>query len=153
MAATCTEGHTQTHTYLRMKPPLMAICSRSSTTRAPGWLFTTPSWFPPQAWPPPLILPHTHFSQGGCHCCIVCLSFCVCVCKCICLCICMCVCACLVVLYVCMCVYAGQYVWHCVCMHGDVNVCMHGNVGKQQFTIKTYTVDEYMFSMHCVIWC
>lgn len=49
--------------YLRMKPPLMAICSRSSTTRAPGWLFTTPSWFAPQAWPPPLILPHTHSSQ------------------------------------------------------------------------------------------
>lgn len=28
--------------HLRIKPPLMAICSRSSTTRA-GWLATTPS--------------------------------------------------------------------------------------------------------------
>lgn len=34
--------------HLRMKPPLMAICSRSSTTRA-GWLATTPSWLLPQA--------------------------------------------------------------------------------------------------------
>lgn len=34
--------------HLRIKPPLMAICSRSSTTRA-GWLATTPSWLLPQA--------------------------------------------------------------------------------------------------------
>ena len=60
-----------------MKPPLMAICSRSSTTRAPGWLFTTPSWFAPQAWPPPLILPHTHFSQGQSVCYTVCLCLCI----------------------------------------------------------------------------
>lgn len=61
--------HAHTHTYLRMKPPLMAICSRSSITRAPGWLFTTPSWFPPQAWPPPLILTHT-FQSGPCELCV-----------------------------------------------------------------------------------
>lgn len=47
--------------HLRMKPPLMAICSRSSTTRA-GWLFTTPSWLLPQALLPPLFI--LHWSQG-----------------------------------------------------------------------------------------
>lgn len=41
--------------YLRMKPPLMAICSRSSTTRA-GWLATTPSWLFPQALLAPLFI-------------------------------------------------------------------------------------------------
>lgn len=41
--------------HLRMKPPLIAICSRSSTTRA-GWLFTTPSWLLPQALLPPLFI-------------------------------------------------------------------------------------------------
>ena len=40
---------------LRMKPPLMAICSRSSTTRA-GWLATTPSWLFPQALLAPLFI-------------------------------------------------------------------------------------------------
>lgn len=38
-----------------MKPPLMAICSRSSTTRA-GWLATTPSWLFPQALLAPLFI-------------------------------------------------------------------------------------------------
>lgn len=79
-----THTHTQTGSYLRMKPPLMAICSRSSITRAPGWLFTTPSWFAPQAWPPPLILPHTHFSQGQSVCYTVCLCLCICTCTCMC---------------------------------------------------------------------
>lgn len=41
--------------YLRMNPPLMAICSRSSTTRA-GWLATTPSWLFPQALLAPLFI-------------------------------------------------------------------------------------------------
>ncbi|KAG7244257.1 hypothetical protein INR49_004395 [Caranx melampygus] len=36
-------------------PPLMAICSRSSTTRA-GWLATTPSWLFPQALLAPLFI-------------------------------------------------------------------------------------------------
>lgn len=40
-----------------MKPPLMAICSRSSTTRA-GWLATTPSWLFPQALLAPLFILH-----------------------------------------------------------------------------------------------
>ena len=68
--------HVHVCAHLRMKPPLMAICSRSSTTRAPGWLFTTPSWFPPQAWPPPLILAHTS-SQSQCVCACVCVCVCV----------------------------------------------------------------------------
>lgn len=126
------QTNTPTHTlYLRMKPPLMAICSRSSTTRAPGWLFTTPSWFAPQAWPPPLILPHTHFSQGQCKCCIVCVRVYVGVHKCICACA-------LVYLFVditrtrCpvdvrvnICRSARVTLWVCVFVHWSVNVYMH----------------------------
>lgn len=48
-----------------MKPPLMAICSRSSTTRA-GWLATTPSWLFPQALLAPLfILAADSEEEGG----------------------------------------------------------------------------------------
>lgn len=94
-----THKSTPTHMngYLRMKPPLMAICSRSSTTRAPGWLFTTPSWFPPQAWPPPLILPHIQFSQSQCS-----FSFCMYMFMCV------HVYACLLMTeWLCMCVFVG----------------------------------------------
>lgn len=48
-------GSSELWSYLRMKPPLMAICSRSSTTRA-GWLATTPSWLLPQALLAPLFI-------------------------------------------------------------------------------------------------
>lgn len=95
-------GHAGVRAYLRMKPPLMAICSRSSTTRAPGWLFTTPSWFPPQAWPPPLILAHTHSSQ---RCSSTAppfpLSACV---------------------YVCVCVYMNIYIFN-MCFNFFLNQC------------------------------
>ena len=119
-------SHARIHTYLRMKPPLMAICSRSSTTRAPGWLFTTPSWFPPQAWPPPLILPHTHFSQGQRNCFIVCVWMHLCVCVYACVCVCLLVSECNKDS---ACAYLSAcwllFVTVCMCVQCSVNVYMH----------------------------
>lgn len=123
--------------YLRMKPPLMAICSRSSTTRAPGWLFTTPSWFPPQAWPPPLILPHIQFSQSQCSF-LFCMFMCVHVYTCL-----------LMTEWLCICVFVGWFVYLSKHVRQPVSV----NVSKHLYPcgfISCYLLSKHIYMNICL---